>query len=248
MENGCVRSDLHHFFYVKGSAHVLIQFQEVSKVYPNGVQALKNINLQISQGEFILIVGESGAGKSTLNKLITKEEMATNGEITVNGMKLSTLKEKKVPQLRRLIGIVFQEYRLLSKMTVYENVSFAQEAIGVPSDLIRDNVYQALETVGLSAKANYFPGEISGGEQQRVAIARAIVNRPKIIVADEPTGNLDIKTAREIMNVFEKINEQNTTILMTTHNKEFIESFTKRILLIDNGSIFRDYKRKVLSS
>lgn len=227
---------------------ILIHFQEVSKVYPNGVQALHKINLQICKGEFVLITGESGAGKSTLNKLITREEKVTSGQIIVNGINLSTLKEKKIHLLRRSIGMVFQEFRLLSKMTVYENVSFAQESIGVPIDLIRDNVYQALERVGLSSKANCFPNELSGGEQQRVAIARAIVNNPKIILADEPTGNLDLKTALEIMSVFEEINEKGTTIIMTTHNKEFIEHTTKRVILIDNGKMLRDYKKKVLIS
>ncbi|MEH7119151.1 ATP-binding cassette domain-containing protein, partial [Neobacillus vireti] len=175
----------------------MILFQNVSKVYPNGVHALQNVNLQINNGEFVLIIGESGAGKSTFNKLITREEKATSGEIIVNNIHLSTLKERKIHLLRRSIGMVFQEFRLISKMTVYENVSFAQESIGVQRDLIHNNVHQALESVGLSSKANRFPHELSGGEQQRVAIARAIVNEPKIILADEPTGNLDMKTASE---------------------------------------------------
>jgi cell division transport system ATP-binding protein len=226
----------------------LIQFQGVTKVYPNGVQALNDIDFQISKGEFVLIMGESGAGKSTLNKLITREENPTSGEVYVNGMNLSNLKGKKIPIHRRSIGMVFQEFRLLSKMTVYENVAFAQEAIGVPMELIQENVYLALEKVGLIDKANYFPKELSGGEQQRVAIARAIVNNPAIIVADEPTGNLDTKTAWEIMSVFEEINTHGTTIIMTTHNKEFVKQTKKRVLLIDNGSILRDYKRKVLTS
>jgi cell division transport system ATP-binding protein len=226
----------------------LIQFQGVTKVYPNGVHALNDIDFQISKGEFVLVMGESGAGKSTLNKLITKEEKPTNGEVFVNGMNLSNLKGKKISLYRRSIGMVFQDFRLLSKMSIYENVAFAQEAIGVPMDLIEENVYLALEKVGLKDKANYFPKELSGGEQQRVAIARAIVNNPAIIVADEPTGNLDTKTAWEIMNVFEEINRHGTTIIMTTHNKEFVNQTKKRVLLIDNGSILRDYKRKVLTS
>jgi cell division transport system ATP-binding protein len=217
-------------------------------VYPNGVHALNNINLHISKGEFILIMGESGAGKSTLNKLITKEENPTGGAVFVNGQNLTNLKGKKISLYRRSIGMVFQEFRLLSKMTVFENVAFAQEAIGVPIDQIQNNVLLALEKVGLSDKTNYFPKELSGGEQQRVAIARAIVNNPAIIVADEPTGNLDTKTAWEIMGVFEEINRQGTTIIMTTHNKEFVKQTKKRVLLIDNGSILRDYKRKVLTS
>ena len=226
----------------------LILFQNVSKIYPNGVHALQNVNLQINYGEFVLIIGESGAGKSTFNKLITREEKATSGEIIVNNINLSTLKERKIHLLRRSIGMVFQEFRLISKMTVYENVSFAQESIGVQRNLIRNNVHQALENVGLSSKANRFPHELSGGEQQRVAIARAIVNEPKIILADEPTGNLDMKTASEIMSLFEEINKRGTTIIMTTHNKEFIERTSKRIILIDNGSILRDHKEKVLTS
>jgi cell division transport system ATP-binding protein len=226
----------------------LIQFQGVTKVYPNGVNALNDINFQISKGEFVLIMGESGAGKSTLNKLITKEEKPTSGEIYVNGFNLSNLKGKKISLFRRSIGMVFQEFRLLSKMTVYENVAFAQEAIGIPIERIKDNVYLALKKVGLKDKASYFPKELSGGEQQRVAIARAIVNNPAIIVADEPTGNLDTKTAWEIMSVFEEINRHGTTVIMTTHNKEFVKQTKKRVLLIDNGSILRDYKRKVLTS
>jgi cell division transport system ATP-binding protein len=226
----------------------LIQFQGVTKIYPNGVNALNDINFQISKGEFVLIMGESGAGKSTLNKLITKEERPTSGEVYVNGFNLSNLKGKKISLFRRSIGMVFQEFRLLSKMTVYENVAFAQEAIGVPIERIEDNVYLALKKVGLKDKASYFPKELSGGEQQRVAIARAIVNNPAILVADEPTGNLDTKTAWEIMSVFEEINRHGTTVIMTTHNKEFVKQTKKRVLLIDNGSILRDYKRKVLTS
>ena len=225
----------------------MIDFKEVEKEYPNGVHALKQINLQISAGEFVLVIGQSGAGKSTLNKLITREEKVTNGEIFINGVNLTTLKENQIPLLRRSIGMIFQEIRLFSKMTVFENVAFAQEAIGVPLDLINDNVYQALETVGLTHKANSFPSELSGGEQQRVAIARAIVNRPKIVVADEPTGNLDLQTAWDIMNVFEEINKQGTTIMMTTHNNEFIEHTTKRVIVIDNGSILRDQKGQAIA-
>lgn len=226
----------------------MIQFQEVTKVYPNGVHALKKINLQISTGEFILIIGESGAGKSTLNKLITREEKLTSGELVVNGINISTIKDKKIPQLRRSIGMVFQDFRLLSKMTVYENVAFAQETIRVPMNLIRDNVYHSLKMVGLESKANAFPKELAGGEQQRIAIARAIVNRPKMIIADEPTGNLDSKNAWEIMKVFESINKLGTTVIMTTHNKEFIEQTNKRVILIENGSILRDHQRKVRTS
>lgn len=217
-------------------------------MYPTGVKALKKINLHITKGEFVLIMGESGAGKSTLNKLITREEKVTKGEIVVNDMCLTTLKEKKIPQLRRSIGMVFQEFRLFSKMTVYENVAFAQETIGVPMSQIPDHVNHALETVGLFDKARFFPKELSGGEQQRVAIARAIVNQPKIILADEPTGNLDIKTAREILHVFEDINKEGTTILMSTHNKEFIQRTTNRVILLDKGKILLEYKRKVLTS
>ncbi|OIK15749.1 cell division ATP-binding protein FtsE [Bacillus sp. MUM 116] len=226
----------------------MIQFQEVTKIYPNGVHALRNINLQITNDEFVLIIGESGAGKSTLIKLLTREEKLTSGELTVNGMNISSLKEKRIPQLRRSIGMVFQDFRLLSKMTVYENVAFAQETIGVPMNQIRDNVFHALKMVGLEAKASHFPRELSGGEQQRLAIARAIVNHPKMIIADEPTGNLDSKTAWEIMKVFEEINKLGTTIIMTTHNKEFIEQTSKRVILIDNGSILRDQHRKVRTS
>ena len=223
----------------------MIQFQEVEKVYPNGVQALKKISLHIAKGEFVLVVGESGAGKSTLNKLITRDEKVTSGEISVNGIRLSMIKEKNIPMLRRSIGMVFQEFRLLSKMTVYENVAFAQETIGAPRDGIEKKVYGALKMVGLDSKADRFPKELSGGEQQRVAIARAIVNEPKIIVADEPTGNLDLKTAWEIMRIFEQINQKGTTIMMTTHNKEFIEHTSKRVIVLESGSIAGDHKGTV---
>lgn len=225
----------------------MIIFKDVEKVYPNGVHALKQINLHISEEEFVLMIGQSGAGKSTLNKLITREEQVTSGEIFINGVNLTTLKEKQIPLLRRSIGIIFQEFRLFSKMTVYENVAFAQEAIGMPLDQISDNVHQALKTVGLAHKANSFPNELSGGEQQRVAIARAIVNRPKIVIADEPTGNLDLQTAWDIMKVFEEINKQGTTILMTTHNNEFIKHTTKRLIVIENGSILRDQKGQAMA-
>lgn len=223
----------------------MIQLQDVTKVYPNGVQAIKNINLDIDQGEFVLIMGESGAGKSTLNKLITREEKQTSGEIFVNGINISSLKGKKIRLFRRTIGIVFQDIRLIPEMTVYENVAFAQETIRVPMKSIRKNVDYALELVGLSAKANCFPNELSGGEQQRVAIARAIVNQPKMIVADEPTGNLDSKTSWEIMSVLEEIHKRGTTIIMTTHSKEFIEWTTKRVIVIENGSILQNDQRKV---
>lgn len=223
----------------------MIQLQDVTKVYPNGVQALNNINLHISQGEFVLIMGESGAGKSTLNKLFTREEKPTRGEIVVNGINISSLKGKKFRLFRRTIGIVFQDIRLISEMTVYENVAFAQETIRVPMKSIRKNVDHALELVGLSAKANCFPNELSGGEQQRVAIARAIVNQPKMIVADEPTGTLDSETSWEIMSVFEEIHKRGTTIIMTTHHKEFIERTTKRVIVIENGSILQNDQRKV---
>lgn len=218
----------------------MIQFKEVNKVYPNGVQALLHINLEITKGEFVLVTGPSGAGKSTFNKLITREEKATKGEIWVNAINLSVIKEKTIAKLRRNIGIVFQDYRLFSKMTVFENVAFAQEAIGVPTKLIESNVYRALNTVGLLSKAKEFPINLSGGEQQRVSIARAIVNKPQIMIADEPTGNLDIDTAWDIFRVFEKINDLGTTILMTTHNKEFIENTDKRVIYINSGRIVQD--------
>jgi cell division transport system ATP-binding protein len=239
---------MHNPLLIERRVQSLIQFQEVTKVYPNGALALNKINFHINKGEFVFIIGESGAGKSTINKLLTREEKQTSGEIFVNGINISNIKDKKIPLFRRSIGMVFQEFRLLPKMTVYENIAFAQEAIGAPMDLIKNNVNQSLEKVGLSAKANCFPKELSGGEQQRVAIARAIVNKPKIIIADEPTGNLDSKTAWEIMRIFEAINKQGTTVIMTTHNNEFIERTTKRMILIDKGCLIRDHKKKVLTS
>ena len=195
----------------------------------------------------MLIIGQSGAGKSTLNKLITREEKVTKGELIINGKKLSTLKEKEIPLLRRSIGMIFQDFRLFPKMTVYENVAFAQETIGRPIKLINKNVDKALKIVGLQHKATSFPKELSGGEQQRVAIARAIVNLPDIILADEPTGNLDLQTAQTIMKVFEAINKHGTTIIMTTHNREFIDRTTKRVILLDHGSIIRDSKGLVIT-
>lgn len=195
----------------------------------------------------MLIIGQSGAGKSTFNKLITREEKATSGEIIINDKKISIVKEKEIPLLRRSIGMIFQDFRLFSKMTVFENVAFAQETIGIPIHLIKKNVYKALNIVGLEHKATSFPKELSGGEQQRVAIARAIVNQPTIILADEPTGNLDLKTAWTIMKVFEEINKQGTTIIMTTHNKEFIERTTKRVISLEQGRIVRDTKGRVLT-
>lgn len=221
----------------------MIQMNDVYKKYPNGVTALQGINVNIDRGEFVYIVGPSGAGKSTFIKLIYREEKATSGTVIVDGTDLGELKERKVPFLRRQIGVVFQDFKLLPKKTAYENVAFALEVIQEHPKKIRDRVMDVLSLVGLEEKANSFPDQLSGGEQQRVSIARAIVNNPKIVIADEPTGNIDPDTAWEIMNTFDEINSRGTTIIMATHSKEIVNRMKKRVIAIENGVIVRDEQR-----
>lgn len=221
----------------------MIFMEEVYKTYPNGVSALNGISVDIKQGEFVYIVGHSGAGKSTFIKLIYREEKPSKGNIVINEMELNKIKEKKVPYLRREIGVVFQDFRLLPKLTVYENIAYALEVIEESPRTIRKRVMEVLEEVGLKNKARFLPAELSGGEQQRVSIARAIVNRPRIVIADEPTGNLDPETSWEIMRTFEDINEKGTTIIMATHSKEIVNTFKKRVIAIEDGVIVRDEQR-----
>ena len=221
----------------------MILMEDVYKTYPNGVSALNGINVEIKQGEFVYIVGQSGAGKSTFIKLMYREEKPTSGKIVINDMELDKIKEKRVPFLRRDIGVVFQDFKLLPKLTVYENVAYALEVIEPSPKSIRTRVLEVLDEVGLKNKARFLPAELSGGEQQRVSIARAIVNRPRIVIADEPTGNLDPDTSWEIMKTFEEINERGTTIIMATHSKDIVNTLKNRVIAIENGVIVRDEQR-----
>lgn len=218
----------------------MIEMKNVTKKYTNGVVATNGISINIKQGEFVYVVGPSGAGKSTFIKLMYREEKATSGQIIVNGIDLATLKNKKVPFLRRQLGIVFQDFKLLPRLNVYENVAFALEVIEEEPKEIRRRVMEVLELVGLKHKARMFPNELSGGEQQRVSIARSIVNVPKVVIADEPTGNLDPETSWEIMNLFEEINARGTTIVMATHNREIVNTIRRRVIAIEGGMIVRD--------
>lgn len=221
----------------------MILMEDVHKTYPNGVSALNGINVKIEQGEFVYIVGHSGAGKSTFIKLMYREEKPTKGKIVINEAVLSEIKEKQVPYLRREIGIVFQDFKLLPKLTVYENIAYALEVIEESPRTIRKRVMEVLEEVGLKNKSRFLPAELSGGEQQRVSIARAIVNRPRIVIADEPTGNLDPDTSWEIMKTFEEINDRGTTIIMATHSKDIVNTMKKRVIAIEDGVIVRDEQR-----
>ena len=218
----------------------MIQMNNVVKKYPNGVVAVNGITVEINKGEFVYVVGPSGAGKSTFIKLMYREEKPTSGDVLINGINLRTLKTSRVPYLRRQLGVVFQDFKLLPRLTVYENVAFAMEVIEEDTKVIRKRVMEVLDLVGLKHKVRMFPSELSGGEQQRVAIARSIVNRPKVMIADEPTGNLDPETSWEIMNIFEEINRQGTTILMATHNREIVNTIRKRVIAIEGGMIVRD--------
>ncbi|WP_042142676.1 cell division ATP-binding protein FtsE [Paucisalibacillus sp. EB02] len=221
----------------------MILMKDIYKTYGNGVTALNGINVEIEQGEFVYIVGPSGAGKSSFIKLIYREIKPTRGSLQINNRDISELKEKEVPMLRRNIGVIFQDFRLLPKLSVYENVAFALEVIEESPRNIRKRVMEVLDLVGLKNKSRFFPNELSGGEQQRVSIARAIVNRPKIVIADEPTGNLDPDTSWEIMRVFEEINNSGTTIIMATHSKEIVNTIKKRVIAIEDGLIVRDEQR-----
>ncbi|MBB5150421.1 MULTISPECIES: cell division ATP-binding protein FtsE [Ureibacillus] len=218
----------------------MIHMKEVYKKYPNGVVAVNGISVDIKQGEFVYVVGPSGAGKSTFIKLMYREEVPTSGEVIINGVNTSKLKRKEVPHFRRQLGIVFQDFKLLPKLTVYENVAFAMEVIEEHPKVIRKRVMEVLELVGLKHKVRMFPSELSGGEQQRVSIARSIVNMPKVVIADEPTGNLDPENSWEIMRIFEEINTMGTTVVMATHNREIVNQIRKRVIAIEGGMIVRD--------
>ncbi|AKG03905.1 MULTISPECIES: cell division ATP-binding protein FtsE [Salimicrobium] len=221
----------------------MIEMQGVYKTYPNGVTALNGLDVRIQQGEFVYVVGPSGAGKSTFTKLIFREEKPSKGSIHINDLDLAAMKERRIPKLRRNIGVVYQDFRLLPRLTVYENVAFALEVIEQRPAEIKTRVMDVLEQVRLKNKARFIPDELSGGEQQRVSIARAIANRPRILIADEPTGNLDPETSWEIMHILEEINQTGTTILMATHNREVVNRVRKRVIAIEDGVIVRDERR-----
>ncbi|AWC34541.1 cell division ATP-binding protein FtsE [Bacillus cytotoxicus] len=218
----------------------MIKMTNVYKEYPNGMKAISGITVTIKQGEFVYVVGPSGAGKSTFIKMMYREEKPSTGSINVNGLVIESLAERDVPYFRRQLGIIFQDFKLLPKLTVYENVAFALEVIEEEPEAIRERVKEVLTLVGLEDRASALPSELSGGEQQRVAIARAIVNRPKVVIADEPTGNLDIDTALDIMNIFKRINERGTTIVMATHNADIVNTIRHRVIAIEDGKIVRD--------
>ncbi|WP_163526862.1 cell division ATP-binding protein FtsE [Halobacillus ihumii] len=221
----------------------MIDMKGVYKTYPNGVTALNGVDVHIAQGEFVYIVGPSGAGKSTFIKLMFREEKPSKGSIVINDYNLATIKERRVPHLRRNIGVVYQDFRLLPRLTVYENVAFALEVIEESPNQIRRRVMDVLDQVRLKNKARFIPDELSGGEQQRVSIARAIVNHPQLLIADEPTGNLDPDTSWEIMHILEEINSRGTTVLMATHSQEIVNTIRKRVIAIEDGQIVRDEAR-----
>ena len=218
----------------------MIHLKNVSKVYSNGTEALKNVSLDIEQGEFVFIVGSSGAGKSTFLKLLIREEKATFGKISVNGYDLMKIRPGKIPYLRRTMGIVFQDFRLIEKMNVYDNVAFAMRAIGTPEKFIRKRVKQVLAVVGLEDKEKRRPSELSGGEQQRVSLARALVNKPGMIIADEPTGNIDPKMSYEILKRLVDINKKGTTVIIVTHEHDLVRTFGGRVIIIDGGEVRED--------
>jgi len=223
----------------------MIRFENVSKTYKGDVVALRDVTLDIAKGEFVFLVGPSGSGKSTLLRLLLRDEVATDGRVLVAGRDIGRLGAWKVPQLRRNIGCVFQDYKLLTNKTVYENVAFALEVIGRPKHIIKTQVPQILDLVGLSKKSENFPTELSGGEQQRVSIARAFVNRPLILLADEPTGNLDPATTVGIMRLLDRINRTGTTVVMATHDQRIVDAMRRRVMELDHGSLVRDQVRGV---
>ena len=218
----------------------MIRLSDVVKEYESGTTALKGISLRIEDGEFVFLVGPSGSGKSTIIKLLTGEIVPTSGQIAVNGFSLTNIAERQIPLLRRSVGVIFQDFRLIEKKTVYENLGFAMRAVGSSPREIKKRIPYVLELVGLGKKADSYPTELSGGEQQRVAIARALVNNPNTIIADEPTGNLDPERSLELMSLLVKINELGTTVLIVTHEKGLVDEFEKRVVMIDHGSVVSD--------
>jgi cell division transport system ATP-binding protein len=225
----------------------MISIQHVTKTYRNGVTALEDVTVEIDKGEFVFIVGPSGSGKSTMIRLLLKEEEATKGDVYVAGKNLAKISSFKVPYLRRNIGTVFQDYKLLSDKTVFENVAFGLEVIGKPKHVIDQRVPEILEYVGLGDKLNSYPDELSGGEQQRVSIARACVNRPLVLLADEPTGNLDPNTSVDIMRLLDKVNRIGTTVVMATHDQAIVDAMRKRVVELEKGHVVRDQARGVYS-
>ena len=223
----------------------MLIMNDVSKVYPGGSVALQDVNVHIEPGEFVFVVGPSGAGKSTFIKMLFREVLPTTGSIFVNGMDILALSPKEIPFMRRQLGIIFQDYRLLPDRTVFENVAFAMQVIEAPHRKIRRQVNNVLDLVGLRHRSNAYPNDLSGGEQQRIAIARAIVNDPVFVIADEPTGNLDPETSWDIMEIFKEINATGTTIVMATHDKEVVDAMGKRVIAIEKGRIVRDEKEGV---
>ena len=221
----------------------IIRMKNVRKQYKNGVVAIHDLDLKIEKGDFVFVIGSTGCGKSTVIKMLYREEKPTSGEIIVGGIDVAKLRNSKVFKIRRKIGVVFQDFKLLPKSTVYENVAFALEVLGLPKDEIHDKVIKVLELVGLKHKVKQYPTQLSGGEQQRVAIARAIVNGPKLLICDEPTGNLDRDTSMEIMKVLEEINKLGTTIIMVTHDHEIVKKLKKRVILLDAGRVVKDFEK-----
>ncbi len=221
----------------------MIEFRNVEKIYSNGVKALSSASFKIENGEFVFVVGESGAGKSTILKLLLKEIDPTSGDIIVAGQNLRDMEERDIPYYRRGLGVVFQDFRLLSDRDVYDNVAFAMEIVEAPRKEIRRRVPMVLAMVGLSSKAKCYPNELSGGEQQRVSMARALVNRPSILIADEPSGNLDPATADGIMEIVEMANRRGTTVIMATHAKDIVDTMAKRVITLKNGVIVRDEEK-----
>lgn len=218
----------------------MIHLENVSKVYPNGTEALKKVSLHIDPGEFVFVVGPSGAGKSTFLKLLIREEKASFGKLTVNGMDLVKMRKRKIPYLRRTMGIVFQDFRLIDKMNIYDNVAFAMRVIGTPERTVRKRVRYVLKLVGLNGTEKRRPNELSGGEQQRVSLARALVNNPEILIADEPTGNIDPERSREIMKMLVEINKRGTTVIIVTHEHDLVKEFGGRVIRIADGEITHD--------
>ena len=221
----------------------LIRITDVQKTYKTGTVALYDVDLTISKGEFVFIIGASGSGKSTLIKVLYREEKPDKGSIMIGGINVAKLKDRKVYILRRKLGVVFQDFKLLPRLTVYENVAFAMEVFGYDKKKIHHRVMEVLELVGLKGKVRQYPNQLSGGEQQRVVIARAIVNNPKLLICDEPTGNLDPDTSMGIMKVLDDINKMGTTIVMTTHNRDIVNTMKKRVVVLNEGKIIQDYER-----
>ncbi|WP_057876335.1 cell division ATP-binding protein FtsE [Liquorilactobacillus aquaticus] len=221
----------------------MIEFKHVFKEYDNKVIAANDFTITIKQGEFVYVVGPSGAGKSTFIKMMYREEIPTSGQIKINEFELEKIKNKEIPFLRRELGVVFQDFKLLPKLTVFENVAYALQVIEKSPEKVKERVERVLELVGLADKTDVFPNELSGGEQQRIAIARAIANKPRILIADEPTGNLDPGTANDIMEIIERINKKGTTVVMATHNSSIVNERKHRVIEIDDGRVIRDQKR-----